>query len=447
MALYIVPSVVQSAYEYELFTSVHTIYQDNFFLTSVACVLSSYTISCRGSTNVTVKISGNTLLVTGWYGEVFDDDILEYRKSGELADVLRVYNYDSLPDVYYKATKYLPDRRPTTSISITVVTDKGVINTTQSVKNNWDYKRSRLHTFIKRGTLDTENVFLDGTLMSLPDAVGPFMYNVTKDNTVIPVPVPPPSVSYLIVAGGGSGGPSQYGLGGGGGGGAGGVLSGTTSVSIGALYTFTVGAGGAAAPANNIYPGNDGGNSTAFGLTAIGGGGGGNGSNGTYQAGRAGGSGGGGGYRGYTTQANGGSGTVGQGNNGSGVISGSASGGGGGGATGAGQPNSNSGGVGFGGSGGLGGTGYTWIDGNTYAVGGQGGYADVQAQADATPNTGNGGIGSYAIATTYAGASGVIIIRYSSVYKDATIVTGSPIYTNSGGWKTYKFIGGGTIAF
>ena len=85
----------------------------------------------------------------------------------------------------------------------------------------------------------------------------------------------PGNVEYFLVAGGGSGGgeystPNQVC---GGGGGAGGVLTGTTPVSV-QTYTIGIGTGGVA-PAQGRNGGNQGGNSTAFGLTAYGGGGGG----------------------------------------------------------------------------------------------------------------------------------------------------------------------------
>jgi hypothetical protein len=87
------------------------------------------------------------------------------------------------------------------------------------------------------------------------------------------------TVEYLIVAGGGGGGMDM-----GGGGGGGGVLAGTTSVSVGS-YPIVVGVGGTGAPRAGFgagtqnadrhlftVPGTNGGNSSAFGLTAIGGG-------------------------------------------------------------------------------------------------------------------------------------------------------------------------------
>jgi hypothetical protein len=114
------------------------------------------------------------------------------------------------------------------------------------------------------------------------------------------------NIDYFIVAGGGAGGAHV-----GGGGGAGGLLTGTI-VGQQTSYGITVGGGATATAANT--QGNNGANSTAFNLTAIGGGGG-----GTYggignPAGKAGGSGGaGGGTEGPSQTGPGGAGTAGQG--------------------------------------------------------------------------------------------------------------------------------------
>jgi hypothetical protein len=40
-----------------------------------------------------------------------------------------------------------------------------------------------------------------------------------------------------------------------------------------------------------------------------------------------------------------------------------------------------------------------------------------------------------------------VIIRYADTLPDAASTTGSPTYTNSGGYKTYKFTGSGTITW
>jgi hypothetical protein len=239
-------------------------------------------------------------------------------------------------------------------------------------------------------------------------------------------------IDYLIVAGGGSGGGGQVSLGGGGGGGAGGLIYGSLTVSTSNTFSFIIGSGGAAPAVNSLAHGNSGGNTTAFGQTAIGGGGGGYGA--SASSGYSGGSGGGGGYNGYSSAGNGGSGTAGQGNSGGGVSGVSASGGGGGGYSSAGSSNTGSGG----GSGGLGGSGYVWLDGNTYAVGGQGGGAAVNS--DATNGTGNGSPGAYAAAQTWRGGDGVVIVRYIGGTKGS----GGTI-SSAGGYTYHKFTGSGTF--
>jgi len=211
------------------------------------------------------------------------------------------------------------------------------------------------------------------------------------------------TVEYLIVAGGGGGGVCW-----GGGGGAGGLLTGITTVTP-QNYTITVEVGGT----NRVNVSGDGGNgsnSSAFGLTAIGGGfGGGNCAN----PGGSGGSGGGG-----SNNAAGGTGTVGQGNNGATATS-SGGGGGGAGASGAG----NIGGIGistfitgksvFYAGGGTGGQGSLLAGG--LGGGGIGGIALAIGVANATPNSGGGGGGSVISGTTGTsgiGGSGIVVIRY-----------------------------------
>ena len=96
-------------------------------------------------------------------------------------------------------------------------------------------------------------------------------------------------VQYLILAGGG-GGASYYWAGGGG---AGGYLTGTDKEVTAQAYTIVVGAGGAVQSTQHTT-GNNGSNSSALGLTAIGGGGGST-DNGTANDGGSGGGSGGGG--------------------------------------------------------------------------------------------------------------------------------------------------------
>jgi hypothetical protein len=228
-----------------------------------------------------------------------------------------------------------------------------------------------------------------------------------------------PSINYLVVAGGGSGGlgtPLGYEAGGGGGGG---VLRGNLNVTA-TTYPIVVGAGG-----NNA----NGGNSTAFGLTAVGGGRGASGG----ANGFSGGSGGGGAH----ANTAGGAGTVGQGF--AGATPGQTSSGGGGG--GAGEAG-NTDGLGHGGDG-VGSN----ISGNTLFYGGGGaafhapsqgnnigaivgepgvggggsgnmvldsGAGLFAANKNAVVNTGGGGGGAYHTNSTGGGigGSGIVIVSY-----------------------------------
>lgn len=231
------------------------------------------------------------------------------------------------------------------------------------------------------------------------------------------------NVDYLVVAGGGGGSRS-------GGGGAGGLRSGSTSVTAGNALTMTIGAGGAGS--SDAGAGKDGGNSSAFGLTAVGGGGG--GANSASGTGRPGGSGGGGGAvaMGYTNA--GGAGTSGQGNNGGssyGYIA--FPGGGGGGAGGVGGNGTNDGATVRGGAGGIGLTSTITGESVGYAGGGAGAsynssgspgtaqtsFGGGAAAPNATSNggngvdgTGGGGGGAPASYTGGSGGSGIIIVRY-----------------------------------
>lgn len=230
-------------------------------------------------------------------------------------------------------------------------------------------------------------------------------------NSVTPAVPQLSSVEALVVAGGGG-----SGSGGSGGGGAGGlVYYATQPITIGTTYSFTIGAGARGT----------GSNSTAFSMTANGGGSGGSGTTG--------GSGGSGGGNWYNDTGAAGSAT--QGNSGGGTGYGNAGGPGTGGA-----PYSGGRGGGAGSSGASGGSGRSYF-GSTYAAGGAGG-STGNPGSNGTPNTGNGGNSADS-----NGGSGVVIIRYSNTYADAVTTTGSPTYSNSGGYKTYTFTGSGSIKF
>ena len=236
------------------------------------------------------------------------------------------------------------------------------------------------------------------------------------------------SVDVLIVAGGGGGGADNAG-----GGGAGGMLV-QTSVPVSAQsYPITVGGGGNGSVVSHGDAGpyaTSGGNSTAFGYTANGGG---NGASSGSANASPGGSGGGGGQE--AASSTGGTGTSGQGNNGGNGAN--MSGGGGGGKGGAGQ-NGNVRGSQRGGNGGAHATNnYETGSNQNYAAGGGG--ANENGQFDANPSTGgiggvspsspgsrapsgtdgtgSGGGGSThttnASPTAGDGGDGVVVIRYA----------------------------------
>jgi hypothetical protein len=189
------------------------------------------------------------------------------------------------------------------------------------------------------------------------------------------------SVDTLIVAGGGGGGHLVNAWGPGGGGGGGLLYYTNLAVTPSTDYAITVGSGGS--------KGSRGGNSSAFGYTAQGGGLGGTDNN---SAGGSGGSGGGGGAYG----GSGGAGTSGQGYNGSNGTGGGGPGGGAGGTGGTG--------------GGLGGPGLAnSISGSsyTYSKGGNGGLR----YETATTAYGDGGYGGN---PAPSGVQGIVIVKYNA---------------------------------
>ncbi len=233
-------------------------------------------------------------------------------------------------------------------------------------------------------------------------------------------------VDVLIVAGGGGGGTCNTSEQGGGGGGAGGFItsSGTSGRNTSAIssitvqpqsYTVTVGSGGTGGAFAEDQPGTQGGNSSVFGITAIGGGGGG----GNATEGQSGGCGGGG----KESNGVGRSGTAGQGFGGGAGSETDDRGGGGGGAGQAGQ-NYNAGSRSAGGNGlansirtgsavnyaGGGGGGGTRLG---VAIGGAGGGGGAGV-AGAANTGGGGGSDTASVSSTKGqnGGSGIIVIRY-----------------------------------
>lgn len=282
------------------------------------------------------------------------------------------------------------------------------------------------------------------------------------------VTAPPLTVSYLVVAGGGG---SNTG-----GGGAGGYLTnyGGTALTLASStnYLVTVGAGGAGATHVNktsVTSGSD----SIFSIIGSTGGGRSGLTDGGLQDGVAGGSGGGG--AGDGNGSTGGSGntpstTPSQGNNGGGAPNSAPyPGGGGGGAGGIGGAGSGQ----YGGAGGLGLANSITGTSTFYAGGGGGGAAYSNSQGypgqtggiggsgiggnggsnanggDGTANTGSGGggLGGYTIAnrTGGNGGSGVVILRYPSIY---TISGLSGTTTTVGTDKVTIFTAGtGNISF
>jgi len=260
------------------------------------------------------------------------------------------------------------------------------------------------------------------------------------------------TADFLCIAGGGAGGKSNSGGGGAGGyrnsystESSGGGASSESSLSLtqGAVYTVTIGAGGTAVTSSSSN-GGDGNNSSISGtgvsITSIGGGGG----NSDGSGGNTGNSGGSGG--GSASGQPGGSGTANQGfDGGSGYSGANSSGGGGGGASEVGATGVQSGG-GNGGNGlsssinasattRAGGGGGTTEDGTgstgSGGSGGAGGGSYGGTPGSGTTNTGSGGGGTHSGSSSGAGGSGVVILRLATADYTGT-TSGSPTVTTSG---------------
>ena len=230
------------------------------------------------------------------------------------------------------------------------------------------------------------------------------------------------SAEILMVGGGGSGGSSGP-FGGGGGGGAGGLLIGSETLTTGS-HSIAVGTGGDFISGNHI-PGNPGADSSAFGLTAIGGGRGGSGNSGGPTLG---GSGGGQGAIANSVEfPDNVSGTAGQGNDGGQALPPNGGGGGGAGAPGGTPPDISTaanGGDGLqssitgsqvyyaGGGAGSGPTqGETAIN-PARGVGGQGG-GGGEGSIDGVDGTGGGGAAGLSnVDRSGKGGDGIVIVRY-----------------------------------
>jgi hypothetical protein len=243
---------------------------------------------------------------------------------------------------------------------------------------------------------------------------------------------------YLIVAGGGAGG-SRHG----GGGGGGGYLTSTITATA-QTYSLVVGAGGVGVEGSGTI-GTNGSNTSAFGLTSIGGGAGGSFDSSTIAQPTSGGSGGGCGYFSNTVAA----GTSGQGNaGGAHSMSNTYVNGGGGGGKGA------VGGTAAGNQSGDGGAGLQFGDGYYYSGGGGAGTWTAGYAGD-------GGIGGGGGGNAYSGYSGAVGTGGGSarnsggagtvLYNNSTLTPGGAGGANTGGgggsadqsgYSNYRGVGG-----
>ena len=283
-----------------------------------------------------------------------------------------------------------------------------------------------------------------GDLFTPPGTL-PYKSTVTK-------PSLPLQYDVLLVAGGGAGGFAY-----GGGGGAGGLIATNVNILSGVQYSIIVGGGGGTSTAPSTTGTYNGSNTSAFGLTAVGGG---QGGPDTGKLPSPGGSGGGAAlntYLQYNAAASTGNAYPGQGfTGGIDIFSDSVARSGGG----AGGP----GGVTAGGAGGVG---YKWLDGNYYAGGGGGmhpttrtsggfgggGYGAVGSTVGTAGavNTGGGGGGGAQPGgvSTYGqgGGSGVAIIRYPKKYPLLAYTSANVDISEIGDYRYYSIKQSANIVF
>jgi hypothetical protein len=62
-------------------------------------------------------------------------------------------------------------------------------------------------------------------------------------------------------------------------------------------------------------------------------------------------------------------------------------------------------------------------------------------------NTGGGGGGGGGSSGGQSGGSGIVILRYSSIYKDPVYTTGTKTNSSDGYWKIFTFTSSGSITF
>lgn len=323
------------------------------------------------------------------------------------------------------------------------------------------------------GSVSATVTHIQGIEISTTDPTGgqSLIYNSATGKWT-PQTLPFYSVEVLLVAGGGSGG-------GAGGGGAGGVKITSIGVINGQDYPLIIGAGGGQLSGGLQGAGNNGGNTSGFGVTVLGGGGGGGWASSGSMDGNSGGSGGGAGLT-FTENTNaGGAGTTGQGFAGGSandyVTNGwAAAGGGGAGSVGADKNGTTAGNGGDGVQSDITGTALYWAGGGgggaqntgtTAGNGGLGGGGGGGVYNDATPglgdtsgltpgengsvgiggnggaNTGGGGGGmGISVFTSGSGGSGIVVVSYLGAQRG----TGGTV-TSVGGKTIHTFTSSGTF--
>jgi hypothetical protein len=169
MALFALPANPADTYVYRTF---YDYFGFPAISSTVNCVLSSYSIRVANTSNLRITVTGSVLTISGFYLDCFIDQYFEFRTSANTTTLSSVTSYDSLPSTYFKAVKFMPDLNTTTTVGITVITDKGTINMTQTVYNDWNYERNRfINGFIRRGELDSvtsNTLYFNQSISDLP---------------------------------------------------------------------------------------------------------------------------------------------------------------------------------------------------------------------------------------------------------------------------------------
>lgn len=181
----LLPTILPTTYEYVSFTSTHTFYNSAAFLTSISVTVSSVTVYAHDTSKLLIVVgnnntenkttgtflgAGTSLTISGWHRSVFDMDTWKYRLSSTDHTEYSVQSHTLLPETFYKLFSFQADTRPTTTITITVQTNIGDFNLSQTIINDWNRKRNLLVDYIRRGTLDR----LDGSIIDveLPEPEG-----------------------------------------------------------------------------------------------------------------------------------------------------------------------------------------------------------------------------------------------------------------------------------